>query len=137
MRAEHVVLCGTAGSGKSTVGALVARALRRPFVDIDREVELEAGASVRDVFVRDGEAAFRVRERAAVRRALDRGEACVIALGGGALEHDDTFDDARQETLIWLHAPVATLAARLGNATSRPLLAGDPVARLRDLAARA
>jgi shikimate kinase len=136
VRAEHVVLCGTAGSGKSTVGSLVAKALGRAFVDIDREVEIEAGASVSEVFARDGEAAFRARERAAVRRALEREDACVIALGGGALEHDDTYDDVRQETLVWLHAPVATLAARIGASITRPLLAGDPLARLRELAAR-
>ncbi len=136
MRAEHIVLCGTAGSGKSTVGTLVAKALGRAFIDIDREVEIEAGTSVADLFVREGEPAFRVRERAAVRRALDREDPCVIALGGGALEHDDTFADVRQETLVWLHAPVATLAARVGSGTTRPLLTGDPLARLRELAAR-
>ncbi len=136
MRAEHVIFCGTAGSGKSTVGTLVAKALGRAFIDIDREVELEAGTSIAELFVRDGEPAFRARERAAVRRALDRDDACVIALGGGALENDDTFADARQETLVWLHAPVATLAARVGSGTTRPLLTGDPLARLRELAAR-
>jgi shikimate kinase len=136
VRVEHIVLCGTAGTGKSTVGSLVAKALGRPFVDIDREVELEANASIAELFVRDGEPAFRARERAAVVRAFDRAEPCVIALGGGALEHDDTFADARQHTLVWLSAPVATLAARIGNGTSRPLLAGDPLARLRELASR-
>jgi shikimate kinase len=136
VRAEHVVLCGTAGAGKSTVGHLVAKALGRPFVDVDRSVEIDAGVTVSELFAREGEAAFRVRERAAVRRALERDDACVIALGGGALEHDDTFADVRQETLVWLHAPVATLAARIGSGTSRPLLAGDPLARLRDLAQR-
>ena len=136
MRAEHIVFCGTAGTGKSTVGSLIAKALRRPFVDIDREVEFESQASVAEVFAREGEPAFRARERAAVCRALDRDDACVIALGGGALEHDDTFADVRQHTLVWLNAPIATLAARIGTGTSRPLLAGDPLARLRELAAR-
>ncbi len=136
MRAEHIVFCGTAGSGKSTVGTLVAKALGRGFIDIDREVEAEAGTSVADLFVRDGEPAFRARERAAVRRALERSDACVIALGGGALENDDTFADVRQELLVWLHAPVGTLAARVGSGTTRPLLTGDPLARLRELAAR-
>ena len=136
MRAEHIVFCGTAGSGKSTVGTLVAKALGRPFVDIDREVEMEAGTSVADLFAREGEPAFRKRERAAVRRTLDRDDACVVALGGGALENDDTFADVRQELLVWLHAPVGTLAARVGSGTTRPLLTGDPLARLRELAAR-
>ncbi len=136
MRAEHIVFCGTAGSGKSTVGTLVAKALGRPFIDTDREVELATGRSVAEVFADEGEAAFRVRERAAVRRALDDERPSVIALGGGALEHDDTYDDVRQETLVWLHAPVATLAARIGASITRPLLAGDPLARLRELAAR-
>ncbi len=136
VRAEHIVLCGTAGSGKSTVGTMIAKHLGRAFVDIDREVEVHAGASVSELFVRDGEPAFRARERAAVRRALDRDDPCVIALGGGALENDDSFDDVRQEMLVWLHASVATLAARVGTASSRPLLAGDPLARLRELAVR-
>jgi shikimate kinase len=60
----------------------------------------------------------------------------VIALGGGALENDDTFADVRQELLVWLHAPVGTLAARVGSGMTRPLLTGDPLARLRELAAR-
>ncbi len=137
MRAEHIVLCGTAGTGKSTVGTLVAKALGRAFIDIDREVELAAKTSVADLFAREGEAAFRARERAAALRAFDRDDPCVIALGGGALENDDTFADARQHTLVWLHAPIATLAARIGSGATRPLLAGgDPLARLRELAAR-
>ncbi len=130
MRTEHIFLCGTAGTGKSTVGTLVAKALGRPFIDIDREVELEAKTSIAELFVREGEPAFRARERAAVLRVLDRDDACVVALGGGALENDDTFADARQHTLL------ATLAARVGSGTTRPLLAGDPLARLRELAAR-
>jgi shikimate kinase len=136
VRAEHIVFCGTAGTGKSTVGTLVAKALGRAFIDIDREVEFAAKTSVADLFVREGEAAFRARERAAVLRAFDRDDPCVIALGGGALENDDTFADARQHTLVWLHAPIATLAARVGNGATRPLLAGDPLARLRELAVR-
>jgi shikimate kinase len=136
VRTEHIFLCGTAGTGKSTVGTLVAKALGRPFIDIDREVELEAKTSIAELFVREGEPAFRARERAAVLRVLDRDDACVVALGGGALENDDTFADARQHTLVWLHAPLATLAARVGSGTTRPLLAGDPLARLRELAAR-
>jgi len=133
--ARHVVFCGTAGSGKTTVGALVARALGRRFVDIDRAVEREAGVSVGEIFSREGEGAFRARERAAVVRALAAPEAAVISLGGGALENDETFADARRHTLVWLHATLPTLAARLEGNADRPLLADDPLARLQELAA--
>ncbi len=133
--ARHIVFCGTAGSGKTTVGALVARALGRSFIDVDRAVEREAGMSVQAIFAREGEPAFRARERAAVVRALASVKPAVISLGGGALEDDDTFADARRHTLVWLRATVPTLAARLAGNGERPLLAGDPLARLHALAA--
>jgi shikimate kinase len=132
---RHVVFCGTAGSGKTTVGALVARALGRDFVDIDRMVERAAGHSVQAIFARDGEAVFRAHERAAVVRALADPKPTVISLGGGALEDDATFADARRHTLVWLKATVPTLVARLSGNGERPLLAGDPLAQLHELAA--
>ncbi len=131
----HILFCGTAGSGKTTVGALVARALGREFIDIDRMVEREGGCSVATIFARDGEPAFRVRERAAVARALAAPQPAVISLGGGALEDDVTFAAAKQHTLVWLKATVPTLVARLAGNGDRPLLAGDPLARLHALAA--
>jgi shikimate kinase len=132
---RHVVFCGTAGSGKTTVGALVARALGREFIDVDRMVERAAGYSVQAIFAREGEEAFRARERAAVVQALADTKPAVISLGGGALENDDTFADARRHTLVWLKATVPTLVARLSGNGERPLLAGDPLARLHELAA--
>ena len=132
---RHILFCGTAGSGKTTVGALVARALGRDFVDIDRAVERAAGISVQAIFARDGEAAFREHERAAVVRALGAAKPSVISLGGGALENDATFADARNQTLVWLKATVPTLATRLSGNGDRPLLAGDPLAKLHALAA--
>jgi shikimate kinase len=59
----------------------------------------------------------------------------VISLGGGALENNDTFADARRHTLVWLKATVPTLASRLSGNGERPLLAGDPLAKLHELAA--
>jgi shikimate kinase len=132
---RHIVFCGTAGSGKTTVGALVARALGRDFVDIDRLVERAVGQTVQAIFARDGEAAFRVHERAAVVRALADPKPAVISLGGGALEDDATFADARRHTLVWLKATVPTLVTRLSGNGERPLLAGDPLAKLHELAA--
>jgi shikimate kinase len=132
---RHVVFCGTAGAGKTTVGALVARALGRDFVDIDRSVEREAGMSVQAIFAQHGEAAFRKRERAAAARALASDRPAVISLGGGALEDDATLADACRHTLVWLKATVPTLATRLSANGDRPLLSGDPLAKLRILAA--
>lgn len=132
--AHHILFCGTAGSGKTTVGALVARALGRDFVDTDRVVERATGSTVQAIFARDGEAAFRAHERAAIVRALESGKPAVISLGGGALENDETFADARRNTLVWLKATVPTLAARLSGNGERPLLAGDPLAKLHELA---
>ena len=128
----HIVLCGLSGAGKSTVGPLLARRLRRGFSDIDRSVEAEAGRSVRDIFAQDGEAAFRVRERTAALRAFADPVPAVIALGGGALEDDATLQAARAHTLVWLDAPVTVLVPRIGN--DRPLLDGDAEARLATLA---
>ena len=132
---RHIVFCGTAGSGKTTVGALVARALGREFIDVDRLVERAAGVSVQAIFARDGEAVFRAHERAAVVRALAEPKPAVISLGGGALENDATFADARRHTLVWLKATVPTLATRLSGNGERPLLTGDPLAKLHALAA--
>jgi shikimate kinase len=130
---KHVVLCGLSGAGKSTVGPLVAKRLRRPFVDIDRAIEAEAGASVREIFARDGEPAFRARERVAVAAALAAAVPAVIALGGGALEDDATLAATLRHTLVFLDAPVAVLVPRIGG-SDRPLLAGDASSRLTALA---
>jgi shikimate kinase len=132
---HHILFCGTAGSGKTTVGALVARALGREFIDIDRMVERATGRSVQAIFAKDGEPAFRAHERAAVVRALGAVKPSVISLGGGALENDATFADARRQTLVWLKATVPTLASRLSGNGERPLLTGDPLAKLHELAA--
>jgi shikimate kinase len=132
---RHIVFCGTAGSGKTTVGALVARALGREFIDVDRAVERAAGVSIQAIFARDGEAAFRERERAAVVQALAAPKPLVISLGGGALEDDATLADARRHTLVWLKATVPTLATRLSGNGDRPLLTGNPLAKLHALAA--
>lgn len=136
MRAEpkprHVVLCGLSGAGKSTVGPLLARRLGRPFVDVDRTVESDAGRTVREIFAQDGEPAFRARERAAAQRALAGPVPAVIALGGGALEDDATLREATAHLLVWLDVPLNVLIPRVGN--DRPLLDGDTGARLAALA---
>ena len=75
------------GAGKSTLGPALARALRRPFVDADRRSSAAAGASVAELFAREGESGFRARERAALDALA--GRSAVVALGGGAIAQPD------------------------------------------------
>lgn len=123
MSARHLVLVGMMGSGKSTVGKRCAERLQRPLVDTDEIVEALAGASVAEVFTRDGEAAFRELERQAVADACAAPEPTVIAAGGGAVLDADNRARLRAAGLVvWLQASPAQLAVRVGDARTRPLL---------------
>jgi len=116
-------LVGMMGAGKSTLGPLLARALRRRFVDADVEIERRAGSPIAEIFAREGEAGFRARERAEL-DALG-GSGAVVALGGGAISQPGAPERlATQGTVVYLRARVDTLLARVGHARARPLLAG-------------
>lgn len=123
------------GSGKSTLGALVAARLGLPFVDTDREIEREAGRTVADLFAAEGEPAFRARERAVALRLVTDGVSRVVAFGGGTVTNDEVRRKALETgTLVTLRASVETLAARTaGDGAARPLLRDEPVQRLHDL----
>ncbi len=117
-----IFLCGMMGSGKSTVGRRLAALTGRPFVDLDEEVAREAGMEIPDIFAREGEAAFRARELAALERATGEGEA-VIALGGGAPCREEVMSlIARTGTMAYLRVSAGTAAARLAADSRRPLL---------------
>jgi shikimate kinase len=132
-----VVLVGFMGSGKTSVGKVLARKLRADFVDVDERIERAAGKAIRDIFAAEGEPAFRERERAALREALSV-PGRVVATGGGA------FLDEGNRALLSAYAPVVylearpeTLLARLPEDSDRPLLRGDDRGRVvRDLLAR-
>ena len=132
----HVFLSGPMGSGKSTVGRIVAERLGLSFVDLDETLEAREGMSVRDLFATRGEPAFRVLERA-LAKELAAGAPCVVALGGGTVVDRETRHALlARGTLVTLEAPAAELAARLAGDASRPLLdGGDRVALLEALLA--
>lgn len=133
----HVLLVGMMGSGKTTVGRLLAGRLGRRFFDSDEEVEHATGRTVPEIFASDGEAAFRAEERRALETAVASPAPAVVAVAGGAvLDPRNRALLARAGTVVWLRAdPATTLAGRVGDGAGRPLLGDDPPAALRRLAA--
>lgn len=131
-----VVVIGLPGAGKSTSGRRLAKILSVPFADSDDLVEQAAGCTVREIFERSGEEAFRAAEAASVSRALAEFDG-VLALGGGALNAETTREAIRRSgvDVAYLRTTVQTLAGRVGDGHTRPLLAADPSARLAELAA--
>jgi shikimate kinase len=125
------VLIGPPGAGKSTVGALLAGRLGCGFTDTDTEVEAAAGKPVGDIFVEDGEPAFREMERIAVARAL--AGPGVVAVGGGAVLDPGTQDGLTGRPVVYLETGFAVLAKRVGFDQPRPLLVGNPRAQLKHL----
>jgi chorismate synthase len=129
-----VFLIGPAGSGKTTAGAALARALALPFVDLDARVEAAAGAPIPAIFAGAGEAEFRRLEARALADAA-AGPPAVVAAGGGAPLSDAAWRRMRSAgAIVRLSATPETCAKRLAGAAFRPLLAGDPLARLAALA---
>lgn len=126
-------LIGMMGSGKSTVGPLVAERLGLGFVDLDAEIE-GGGVTIEQLFERSGEEAFRDLEEAAIARVAGRD--VVAASGGGAVLRPANVAKMRESgTVVWLDAGPDTLAARIGAGEGRPLLAGDVVERVHRLVA--
>lgn len=120
---RHLYLAGFMGAGKSSVGPILARALARPFIDLDREIERREGRPIAGIFAREGELHFRRLERDALRRASGGREA-VIALGGGALASAAGRARVARGFSVWLDAPLAALKERCRRPgePERPLL---------------
>ncbi|HXC86922.1 MAG TPA: shikimate kinase [Candidatus Cybelea sp.] len=115
------------GSGKTTVGTLLARQLAWRFVDLDERIELSAGLAIPQIFERFGEPAFRQIEadelRAALGRAGELKEATVLALGGGTYAQPGCPEFLRNAgaPVLWLDSPIELLLARCMTMTGRPL----------------
>lgn len=123
------MLVGPPGSGKSTIGAELADRSGTELWDTDAAVEAAQGRSISDIFVDDGEAAFRLLERQEVLRALEAHDG-VLALGGGAVMTPDVADALRaprhRQTVVFLDVGIADAASRVGFDASRPLLVVNP-----------
>jgi shikimate kinase len=130
----HVWLIGMMGSGKSTVGRLVADRVGRPFYDTDELIEQTGDASIPEIFAGEGESGFRERERWIVEDVASL-PAGIVATGGGIILDPANVAAMRKSgTIILLAVDVETLTRRLGYSDDRPLLAAGKGERLRAIA---
>jgi shikimate kinase len=119
------VIVGPPGSGKTVTGRALADLLGVPFHDTDEAIVRNVGRSIADLFVEDGEAAFRELERTEVTRALAE-ERGVVALGGGAPVQPGAAELLEGHTVVFLDVGIADASRRIGFDQSRPLLAVNP-----------
>ena len=123
---RRIVLTGFMGSGKTTVGPIVAQRLGWRFVDVDDVLELDAGCTIAEFFARHGETAFRAREHQTIARLASE-DNLVLALGGGAIERAETRNlmlCTQGTLLVHLEVELATTLSRCsGTEGTRPILA--------------
>lgn len=134
---DNIILVGFMGTGKSAVGKALARKLGRPFLDLDREIEREAGRTVQQIFAEEGESAFRQKEAKVVREAAKL-KTHVIATGGGVMGDEQNVEALRNSgVLVCLTATADVIMERTAaTRAARPLLAGaDPKERILELLA--
>ncbi|MFE2169358.1 shikimate kinase [Streptomyces sp. NPDC059447] len=127
-----VVLVGPMGSGKSTVGGLLADRLGVPYRDTDADIVAAQGREISDIFVDEGEPYFRELEREAVAAAL-AGHTGVLALGGGAVLDEGTRALLSGLPVVYLSMDVEEAVRRVGLGAARPLLAVNPRRQWREL----
>ena len=123
-----VVLVGAPGSGKTTVGAVLANRLDLPFHDVDAVITQRVGKPVAEIFADDGEAVFRAFEEATTAELLALPG--VLALGGGAVLSPATRASLRGHRVVWLRIGLGAAVKRVGLDTARPLLLGNVRGRL-------
>jgi shikimate kinase len=123
-----IVLVGPPGAGKSTVAALLGGLLHLPVRETDADVEAAAEAAVPDIFVEQGEQAFRTLERAAVTAALSEHRG-VLVLGGGAVMDPLSEAALAGHTVVFLDVNIADAAKRVGFNRDRPVGLGNPRAQ--------
>ncbi|PZT69963.1 shikimate kinase [Streptomyces sp. SW4] len=132
MTAPLLVLVGPMGVGKSTVGWLLAERLGAGYRDTDDDIVAEQGRTIAEIFVDEGEAAFRAVEKRAVHRALAEHDG-VLALGGGAVLDADTRALLAGQRVVYLSMDVEEAVRRTGLNAARPLLAVNPRKQWREL----
>ena len=123
---ENLVFLGMMGSGKSSIGSLIAEKLKLNFVDIDKEIEKELGASIKKIFETKGESYFRKFEEKITLKNLKL-NSVVISLGGGAFENKNIRKEVLRDNIsFWLNWNENILLDRIKNSKKRPLAINLP-----------
>lgn len=131
----NIILIGMMGSGKSTVGKLLAKQIGLHFVDLDQRIVEETGLTIPQIFESKGEAYFREVESSLLRSILT-GTGVVLATGGGAVLRKENFQIMLEHgKVVALSATVDDILLRVGEDRNRPLLAGDARERIMTLMA--
>jgi len=133
----RIFLAGFMGTGKSSVGRLLAQRLGLRFIDMDEEIEGEEGLSIPQIFQDKGESYFRQKEKEWVKRLVKEND-IVVALGGGTVVDEENLRLLKETgTLILLKASPQIIYERTKNYTHRPLLnVENPLSRIEELLAR-
>jgi shikimate kinase len=119
-----IFLTGFMGSGKSTIGPILANALGWDFVDIDKTIERKANQGITEIFASNGEQKFRILEHEALQDLLVHTQ-CVVSLGGGTLTTPENFEFIRQNGIIvYLQLSPGKILQRVQHRTDRPMLKG-------------
>lgn len=131
---KTVVMVGMMGAGKTAVGRALAARLGAPFLDSDAEIETAANMSIPEIFARDGEPFFRLKERQVIARLLED-ERGILSTGGGAfLSEENRKVISARGVAVWLKADLDVLWNRVRHRDTRPLLrTADPRATLTQL----
>ncbi len=126
-RMKRIALIGLRGAGKSTLGAKLARALGVPFIELDREIERDAGTSLSEIFLLYGQAGYRRYERRCLERVLEKNERAVIATGGSIVSEPGTYELLLSACFaVWLKAePEEHMARVIAQGDTRPMAGND------------
>ena len=124
---KRIALIGLRGAGKSTLGAKLARALGAPFIELDREIEREAGTGLSEIFLLYGQAGYRRYERRCLERVLEKNERAVIATGGSIVSEPGTYELLLSACFtVWLKAePEEHMARVIAQGDTRPMAGND------------
>jgi XRE family transcriptional regulator, aerobic/anaerobic benzoate catabolism transcriptional regulator len=123
VRRKRITLIGLRGAGKSTLGSALAKELRRPFVELDREIEREAGMAISEVFLLYGQPGFRRIERRCLERIIHSQEDVVLTVGGGIVSEPDTYNLLLLNCFsVWIKAaPEEHMARVVAQGDTRPM----------------